>query len=186
MKQVHVAAPVSALLVIFTFSLVSAQTPTKPRQAFVADMQTPAQVSTANASPEDRKLTDEETADLYMARKQYREASQTYFRLAQQNPKNAVYLNKLGIALHQQTDLREALKYYQRAVKADPQYAGLSKRPGKRVMSGARITAHSAMCDRSMAHAGVCVLFGGAIEGGDVRVGTRVAVDLARVIRSVS
>jgi hypothetical protein len=53
-------------------------------------------------------------------------------------------------------------------------------------MSGARITAHSAMCDRSMAHAGVCVLFGGAIEGGDVRVGTRVAVDLARVIRSVS
>lgn len=122
MKQVRLAAPVSALLVTFALP-VFAQTPTKPRQAFLDEMQTPAQVSTANVSPEERKLTDEETADLFMARKQYREASQTYFRLAQQNPKNAVYLNKLGIALHQQTDLREALKYYQRAVKADPQYA---------------------------------------------------------------
>jgi tetratricopeptide (TPR) repeat protein len=32
-------------------------------------------------------------------------------------------LNKLGIALHQQTALGAALKYYERAVKADPKYA---------------------------------------------------------------
>jgi len=32
-------------------------------------------------------------------------------------------LNKLGIALHQQTVLGLALKYYERAVKADPKYA---------------------------------------------------------------
>jgi tetratricopeptide (TPR) repeat protein len=123
MMQIRVAAPVSALLVTLIYPAVFAQTPTKPRQSFVDEMQTPAQVSTATTSPAERKLTDEETGDLYMARKQYREASQTYLRLAQQNPKNAVYLNKLGIALHQQAALGEALKYYQRAVKVDPQYA---------------------------------------------------------------
>jgi tetratricopeptide (TPR) repeat protein len=68
-------------------------------------------------------LTDEQMADLYMARKEYREASQLYKRLADQNPQNAVYLNKLGIALHQQTALGQALKYYERAVKVDPTYA---------------------------------------------------------------
>lgn len=68
-------------------------------------------------------LTDEQMADLYMARKDYREASQLYKRLADQNPQNPVYLNKLGIALHQQAALGPALKYYERAVKADPTYA---------------------------------------------------------------
>jgi tetratricopeptide (TPR) repeat protein len=68
-------------------------------------------------------LSDEQMADLYMARKEYREASQLYKKLADQNPQNAVYLNKLGIALHQQTALGPALKYYERAVKMDPSYA---------------------------------------------------------------
>ena len=123
MMHFRMAAPVSALLVSLTFSVAFAQTPTKPRQLLVDEMQTPAQVSTANASPQERQISDEEAADLYMARKQYREASQTYLRLTQQNPKNAVYLNKLGIALHQQSALGEAMRYYQRAVKADPKYA---------------------------------------------------------------
>jgi len=43
-----------------------------------------------------------------------------YKRLADQNPHNPVYLNKLGIALHQQAALAMALKYYERASKADP------------------------------------------------------------------
>jgi tetratricopeptide (TPR) repeat protein len=80
----------------------------------------PAQSSTIVVRPD---LTDEQMADLYMARKQYREATQLYKKLADQNPQNPVYLNKLGIALHQQTALGQALKYYERAVKADPTYA---------------------------------------------------------------
>ncbi|HVH72283.1 MAG TPA: tetratricopeptide repeat protein, partial [Candidatus Dormibacteraeota bacterium] len=68
-------------------------------------------------------LTDEQMADLYMARKEYREAAQLYKRLADQNPQNAVYLNKLGIAMHQQASLAQALKCYERAVKLDPTYA---------------------------------------------------------------
>lgn len=123
MMQLRMAAPVSALLVTLTIPTV-AQTPDDtPRQAFIRDMQTPAQVSTANATPPERRLSEEETGDLFMARKQYREASETYKRLSQENPKSAVFMNKLGIALHQQAALGEALKCYQRAVKADPRYA---------------------------------------------------------------
>src|SRR5205823_4887619 len=68
-------------------------------------------------------LTDEQLADLYMARKEYREAAMSYKRLADGNPQNPVYLNKLGIALHQQAALGAALKYYERASKVDPTYA---------------------------------------------------------------
>ena len=68
-------------------------------------------------------LNDEQMADLYMARKEYREASVLYKRLTEQNPQNPVFLNKLGISLHQQTALGAALKYYERATKVDPAYA---------------------------------------------------------------
>lgn len=123
MIQLRMAAAVSFLLVGLTLP-ANSQTPARaPRQSVVSALQTPAQVSTANATPQERPLTDEQMGDLYMARKQYREATETYKRLAAQNPHNAVYLNKLGIALHQQSVLGQALKYYERAVKVDPQYA---------------------------------------------------------------
>src|SRR5260370_8040526 len=75
-------------------------------------------------------LSDEKMADLYMARKDYREAANLYKRLSDQEPRNPVYLNKLGIALHQQTALSAALKYYQRAAKVDPLYADAENNVG--------------------------------------------------------
>jgi len=98
-------------------------TPVAPR-AVQSQAQTPAQ-SPADSSVIVVKpgLTEEQLADLYMARKDYREAANSYKRLADQNPRNPVYLNKLGIALHQQAALGAALKYYQRASKVDPTYA---------------------------------------------------------------
>jgi tetratricopeptide (TPR) repeat protein len=87
-------------------------------------MQAPQQVSTATASPaEVQELTPEQMGDLYMARKQYVEAAQTFKVLTDKNPTNAVYLNKLGIALHQQEALTLAMKYYEKALKANPKYA---------------------------------------------------------------
>jgi tetratricopeptide (TPR) repeat protein len=86
-------------------------------------MQAPSQVSAASAQPATRELSPEEMADLFMARKQYLEAARAYKQLSDQNPRNAVYLNKLGIALHQQEALTLAMKYYERALKADPGYA---------------------------------------------------------------
>jgi tetratricopeptide (TPR) repeat protein len=76
------------------------------------------------------EITDEQMGDLYMVRKQYREAAGQFKKLADQDPRNPVYLNKLGIALHQQSALGLALKYYERAVKVDPRYADAENNVG--------------------------------------------------------
>jgi tetratricopeptide (TPR) repeat protein len=76
------------------------------------------------------EITDEQMGDLYMVRKQYREAAGMFKKLADQDPRNPVYLNKLGIALHQQAALGLALKYYERAVKVDPRYADAENNVG--------------------------------------------------------
>lgn len=75
-------------------------------------------------------LTDEQMGDLLMIRKEFREAAQVFKKLSDDNPRNPVYLNKLGIALHQQAALGLALKYYEKAVKADPQYADAENNVG--------------------------------------------------------
>lgn len=126
MKQVSLAVSVSILLLTLAVPSNSQTTEDSAREAFAASpgkMQAPSQVSTAAAAPTQRPLTEEEMGDLFMARKQYREASEAYKRLTDQSPRNAVYLNKLGISLHQQAELGLALKYYERALKADPRYA---------------------------------------------------------------
>ena len=86
-------------------------------------MQSPTQAETGPVIVVSPDLSDEKMADLYMVRKEYREAAVVYKKLSDQEPRNPVFLNKLGIALHQQTALGSALKYYERAVKADPLYA---------------------------------------------------------------
>ena len=127
MTCIRMALPVSILL--FTLSIPSAGqsllenpvTPVVPGGVPVqAPAQSPADSSVIVVRPE---LTDEQLADLYMVRKDYREATIVYKRLADQNPRNPVFLNKLGIALHQQEALAQALKYYERASKVDPSYA---------------------------------------------------------------
>ena len=118
----RLAVPVSFLLVSLTLPSIGQTSDDTRKESFVPPMQTQSQVSTATANPE-HQITDEEKGDLYMARKQYREAMDQYRLLCDQNPHNAVFLNKLGIALHQQTALGLALKYYERAVKANPKYA---------------------------------------------------------------
>src|SRR5580698_5278131 len=67
-----------------------------------------------------RSLTPELRGDIYMARKMYREATETY----QLGPKDSpVIANKTGIAYHQLLELESAKKWYERAVKLNPQYA---------------------------------------------------------------
>ena len=127
MTRLQMAFPASILL--FTLSIPAAgqslfenpETAVAPRVGPAHQQpQSPADASVIVVRPE---LTDEQLADLYMVRKDYREATMVYKRLADQNPRNPVYLNKLGIALHQQTALAMALKYYERASKVDPSYA---------------------------------------------------------------
>ncbi len=123
MTRIRLALPVSFLLVSLTLPSIGQTSDDTRKESFVPPMQTQSQVSTATANPAEHQITDEEKGDLYMARKQYREAMDQYRLLCDQNPHNAVFLNKLGIALHQQTALGLALKYYERAVKANPKYA---------------------------------------------------------------
>ena len=77
--------------------------------------------SAVNQAPAARPaLTPELRGDIMMARKMYREAIDFYKPQAE---KNAVLANKTGIAYHQLQDLRNAEKYYKRAIKLNPKYA---------------------------------------------------------------
>ena len=76
----------------------------------------PAPAQTPAASP----VTPEVRADIYMARKMFREAAETYKEGPQNSP---VILNKTGIAYHQMLDLDTAKKYYERAIRLNPKYA---------------------------------------------------------------
>jgi tetratricopeptide (TPR) repeat protein len=65
-------------------------------------------------------LTDETRGDIMMARKMFKDAIDFYKPGAN---KNAVLANKTGIAYHQLGDLKNAKKYYERAIKIDKTYA---------------------------------------------------------------
>ena len=55
-----------------------------------------------------------------MARKNYREAIETYKQAGLDSP---VILNKIGIAYHQMLQLDAAKKHYERAIKLNPKYS---------------------------------------------------------------
>src|SRR5215469_18680237 len=64
-------------------------------------------------------LTPETRGDIYMARKMYREAIEAFH---EGSPKDAVILNKTGIAYHQMQQLDQARKSYEAAIKVKPNY----------------------------------------------------------------
>jgi len=70
--------------------------------------------------PEDKtEVTPELRGDIFMARKQYREAIEAF---KQGSPKDPVLRNKTGIAYHQLLQLDSALKSYQEAVRLKKDY----------------------------------------------------------------
>jgi tetratricopeptide (TPR) repeat protein len=64
-------------------------------------------------------LSSEERGDIFLARKMYREAIDTF---REGSPKDPILHNKAGIAYHQMLQLDQALKEYQQAVKLKPDY----------------------------------------------------------------
>jgi tetratricopeptide (TPR) repeat protein len=90
------------------------------QQASNDGLKLPAREAISNAgSPAKPTLSLEQRGDIFMARKMYREAVETY----QQAPNTAILANKIGIAFHQLTFLPQARKQYERAQKLDPKYA---------------------------------------------------------------
>jgi tetratricopeptide (TPR) repeat protein len=68
---------------------------------------------------ERQALTPETRGDIYMARKMYREAVDTF---REGGPRDPVLLNKIGIAYHQMMQLDNARKSYEQALKIKPNY----------------------------------------------------------------
>jgi len=104
------------LAVLFGVCLISGT-------VFAQDAQTtPASQPAANptvAAPANPPLSPEARGDVYMARKMYREAIESYEQAPQDS---AVIWNKLGIAYHQMMQLDAAMKRYRRAIKLDAKY----------------------------------------------------------------
>jgi tetratricopeptide (TPR) repeat protein len=73
----------------------------------------------AATQPEKAELSPEMRGDIYMARKMYREAIETF---REGSPKDPVLLNKIGIAYHQMLQLDNARKSYEQALKLKPDY----------------------------------------------------------------
>ena len=72
--------------------------------------------------PAGRNLSLERRADIYMARKMYREAGDAYKQAIRQEPDSAKLVNKLGISYHQMMLLNSARREYERAWKLDRSY----------------------------------------------------------------
>ena len=77
----------------------------------------------ASASALSPKEMQEERARVQMAEKRYDAAIQTYLDLLKDDPKNAVYMNMIGIAYLDLSNFNMAKKYFLRASKADKKYS---------------------------------------------------------------
>jgi len=84
----------------------------------------------ASAVPQDqtaRKMTPQEVAltrgDIQMARKEYSQAVAEYRIALQGDPKDALLLNKMGIAYQQLGDAANAERSYKKAMKADKKFS---------------------------------------------------------------
>jgi tetratricopeptide (TPR) repeat protein len=88
----------------------------------------PSPNSSAAASPQAaHKMTPQEVAltrgDIQMARKEYAQAVAEYRIALQGNAKDALLLNKMGIAYQQLGDLPNAERSYKKAMKADKKFS---------------------------------------------------------------
>ncbi len=85
-----------------------------------AETATPPQAPNPIAPPAKQDLSPEMRGDIFMARKMYREAAETYQQMPASMP---LTWNKVGIAYHQMSQLNLARKFYERSVKLNPEYA---------------------------------------------------------------
>jgi tetratricopeptide (TPR) repeat protein len=69
------------------------------------------------------KQMEEERAKVQLAEKRYDAAIQTYQGLLKNDPKNAVFMNMIGIAYLDLSNYDQAKKYFQRASRADKKYS---------------------------------------------------------------
>jgi len=74
-------------------------------------------------SPDAQELSHEKRADIYMARKMYREAVDAYSKAIDEQPRSARLHNKIGISFHHQMMFGQAKRHYERASEVDQKYS---------------------------------------------------------------
>jgi tetratricopeptide (TPR) repeat protein len=83
--------------------------------------------STSSSQVAETPMTPRQTAemhgDILMARKEFPAAIRTYLNILTDGQKNAVLLNKVGVAYQQLGDLGRAGHFYKESAKADKKYA---------------------------------------------------------------
>ena len=109
---------VSAALVLLLFSAAQLTPQDAPPTPAAPQAETPA----APPEPKPVQLTLEQRGDLFMARKMFREAIDTYRQGLKQPNAFALY-NKIGIAYHHMVDFKAAKKNYETALKRNPKFA---------------------------------------------------------------
>lgn len=109
-------------LSVFIFTTVN---PLRAAQAPVlqAAQTSEPQTNSAAAPALSPKEMQEERAKVQMAEKRYDAAVQTYQELSKAEPKNALYLNMIGIAYLDLGNYDQAKKYFIRATKVDKKYS---------------------------------------------------------------
>ena len=93
--------------------------PTTASNSILDASRTSAPAAIAPQAPTSPPLSIEQRGDILMARKEYREAIDMF---RQGSPKDAVLWNKQGIAYHQMTQLGNARKAYEQALRVKPDY----------------------------------------------------------------
>jgi tetratricopeptide (TPR) repeat protein len=101
------------------WTLAQPENPPKPSNAMLDGTRTSAPAALAPQAPANPPLSIEQRGDILMARKEYREAIDMF---RQGSPKDPVLWNKEGIAYHQLTQLPNARKSYEQALKLKPDY----------------------------------------------------------------
>jgi tetratricopeptide (TPR) repeat protein len=83
----------------------------------------PTAAPTATPTPLTPRQSAELHADILMARKEYKEAVESYEKILQGEPNNAALLNKTGVAYQELSELSHAERCYKRAIKVDSSFA---------------------------------------------------------------
>ncbi|HMD87091.1 MAG TPA: tetratricopeptide repeat protein [Terriglobia bacterium] len=92
--------------------------------AFSEEQAAPATGSMPAPIPQTKAIPLEQRADIFMARKNYADAADYYYRaLKQSSFKNSVVWNKLGIAFQQMSKFHSARQAYTHAARADKTFA---------------------------------------------------------------
>jgi tetratricopeptide (TPR) repeat protein len=113
-------------LVTITLALVFVPA-TQAQQASQPPVQPPVNQLANSTSTNVATMTPLQSAELHgdilMARKEFAQAVDAYQQVLADNPKNAVLLNKVGVAYEQLGDLHRSARYYKVAMKADKNFA---------------------------------------------------------------